>query len=142
MTGLPSVRMLPLHAWPEIDRKLWGAAKDGSYATNLSRAALSTIADGYGRWLAVLIELGRLTIAQRPEDRVTLAAVQDFIARLRAAGNKEVTVVARLCHLGSALRILAPEHSFLWLHPRKLLIQQRPILALIGFGFAYFAGLA
>lgn len=126
MTGLPSLRMLPVHAWPEIDRQLWKAAKDDMYVATLNPAALSAIAEGYGRWLAVLTGLGRLDGAQRPASRVTLATVQDFIVGLRAAGNKNSTVVARLCHLGSALRILEPEHSFLWLHPRKILRLGQP----------------
>lgn len=54
MTGLPSLRMLPVHAWPEIDRQLWKAAKDDTYVATLNPAALSAIAQGYGRWLAVL----------------------------------------------------------------------------------------
>ena len=31
MTGLPSLRMLPIHAWPEIDRQLWKAAQFSQY---------------------------------------------------------------------------------------------------------------
>ena len=75
MTGLPSLRMLPVHAWPEIDRQLWKAAKDDAYVATLNPAALSAIAEGYGRWLAVLTELDRLDGAQRPADRVTLSTV-------------------------------------------------------------------
>ena len=75
MTGLASLRMLPVHAWPEIDRQLWKAAKDDAYVATLNPAALSAIAEGYGRWLAVLTELDRLDGAQRPADRVTLSTV-------------------------------------------------------------------
>lgn len=126
MTLPPSTRMVPVHAWPEIDRRLWAAAQGGEYATSLGPAALSQIVEGYGRWLAVLTELGRLEANQHPADRVTPAAVQDFIATLRAAGNKDRTVVARLCHLGASLRLLAPQRSFVWLHPRKLLRLGQP----------------
>jgi site-specific recombinase XerD len=114
-------RLLPVTAWPEIDRCLWEAAKDGQYVATLSPTALPLIAEGYGRWIAVLAAQGSFDKDRRPADRVTPEAVQTYIAELRKLGNQDTTIRARLSHLGSALRIMEPQRSFVWLHPRKLL---------------------
>jgi site-specific recombinase XerD len=116
--------MAPVEAWPEIDQRLWKEAGSRSYAAGLKPAALPAIAEGYGRWIAALARLGRLDGRLHPADRVTPDAVRAYLAALTAKGNKLSTINARLSQLGSALRILAPHHSFTWLHPRKLLRPQ------------------
>jgi site-specific recombinase XerD len=113
--------MLPVDAWPEIDRRLWEVANDGEYVASLSQATVHVAAAAYGRWISVLTAMRRLDGDLRPADRVTLDAVRAYIAELRTAGNKNSTIVARLQGLGEALRIIEPQRSFTWLHPRKLL---------------------
>lgn len=121
----PAMRKsLPLSAWPERDRCLWEAGLTGSYASSLRPGALPRIAQGYGRWISVLTALGRLDDGLHPADRVTPDAVQAVLAEMRAQGNGPRTLATRLSQLGSALRILAPDRSFTWLHPSKLLRDQ------------------
>lgn len=121
MTSSQAPRLLPVAAWPEIDRRLWEVAQHGEYGESLRPAALLLIAESYGRWISVLVARGCLDKDLHPADRVTLNAVQAYVAELRMVGNKSRTIAVRLSHLGSALRIMAPQSSFMWLHPRKLL---------------------
>jgi len=110
--------------WPDIDRRLWEAAQSGRSSAGIDATAFPAIASGYGRWLSVLTTLGLLDHTQSPAARVTPSAVEAFIAELRRSGNSDKTIGSRLSHLGSALRIMAPQISFTWLHPRKLLADQ------------------
>jgi site-specific recombinase XerD len=88
---------------------------------------LDAIADGYGCWVGVLAELGRLECDVAPAERVTMEAIKNFIEVLRTRGNSVRTIRTRLSQLGLALRILAPQRSFTWMHPRKLLgLDKRP----------------
>ena len=121
MKPLHQPLLLPVDAWPDIDRRLWEAAQDGQHSAGINVAALPAIATGYGRWLSVLAVLGLLDQNPNPGDRVTPSAVQAYIVELRRCGNNDKTIGTRLSHLGSALRIMAPDRSFTWLHPRKLL---------------------
>lgn len=121
MTQLLVRRSLPVTAWPEVDRSLWDAAMDGAYAATLDPATLAPVAEGYGRWISVLMSKGNLIGNAHPADRVTPASVQAYIDALRRMGNKDLTIRARLSQLASALRIVAPQRSFTWLHPSKLL---------------------
>jgi site-specific recombinase XerD len=124
MTALELPRLLPVSTWPDIDRRLWEAAQNERGNAGINATAFPAIASGYGRWLSVLTAIGLLDQGQDPGDRVTPSAVQAFTAELRRCGNGDRTIAARLSHLGSALRIMAPQQSFTWLHPRKLLADQ------------------
>lgn len=140
MKAPPTRRLLPVATWPEIDRRLWEAAASSRYVTDLSRAALPAIVEGYGRWISVLTTLGRLDESLRPRDRVTPDAVGAYLAELRAQGNSPRTITTRLSHLVSALRILEPQHSFTWLHPRQLLRTNDDLTATPKRGDAQWAG--
>ncbi len=114
-------RIVPLGAWPETDRWLWAAGLTSAYATSLKPKMLDAIGDGYGCWLSVLAEHGLLDHRLHPANRVTSGAVSRFIAALHVRGKSTRTAYRRLCQLELALRILAPQSSFTWLHPRTLL---------------------
>ena len=130
MTPLPLPLLLPVSMWPDIDRRLWEAAQNEGISVGIDATAFPAIASGYGRWLSVLTTIGLLDQGQDPGNRVTPSAVQAFIAELRRSGNGDRTIGTRLSHLGSALRIMAPQQSFTWLHPRKLLADQtKPVVA-------------
>ena len=120
MKPLHQPRLLPVDAWPDIDRRLWEAAQDGQHSAGINVAALPAIASGYGRWLSVLAVLGLLDQNPNPGDRVTPSAVKAYIVELRRGGNNDKTIGTRPSHLGSALRIMASDRGFTWLHPRKL----------------------
>ncbi len=114
-------RLLPVAAWPDIDRRLWEAAKAGPYAATLNLGAMPVIAEGYGRWISVMKSQNRLDEDLHPADRVTPESVEAYIDGLLEAGNKRSTILARLSQLITALRMMAPSRSFTWLHPSKLL---------------------
>ena len=124
MKPLHTPRLLAVNAWPNIDGRLREAAKDGRCSAGINATAIPAIVSGYGRWLSALAVLGLLDQNRNPGDRVTPSAVQAYIAELRRCGNNDKTIAARLSHLGSSLRIMAPHQSFTWLHPRKLLAEQ------------------
>jgi site-specific recombinase XerD len=106
---------------------MWNAGLTSTYAMSLKPNMLAAIVDGYGCWLGALAELRRLDQHQQPADRVTADAVSDFLEVLRDRDNSIITIRTRLSQLGLALRILAPQTSFTWLHPRKLLhLGERP----------------
>ena len=121
MSNPPTRRLLPMTAWPELDRKLWQAASKGTYFATLEPPYIQLVVESYGRWLSRLAESDNLDGDMPPADRVTSKSVQTYVESLRNLGNKHSTVVARLCHLKAALQILAPERNYTWLHPRKLL---------------------
>ena len=106
---------------------MWEAGQAGPYATSLKAKMLDAVADGYGCWMSALAGLSRLDHDQPPADRVTADAVNCFIEVLGARRNSISTIRTRLAQLGLALRIPAPQTSFTWLHPRKLLrLAERP----------------
>ncbi len=120
-------RLVPLADWPAIDRTLWEAGLAGAYATGSTAQMLDAIVDGYGCWVGVMAELGQLDGGRQPSERFTPDAVTRFLEVLRTRGNSIRTIRTRLSQLGLALRILAPQTSFTWLHPRKLLrLGERP----------------
>lgn len=128
MSASMSRRLVRRADWPESDRTMWDAGLAGPYAASLTPAMLDAIADGYGSWLGVLTELGRLDIEVAPGDRITGEAITGFIEVLRVRGNSDRTIRTRLSQLTLALRILAPQRSFTWMHPRKVLgLDQRPV---------------
>ena len=127
MCATTSRRIVPRTEWPETDRSLWAAGLAGPYAMGQTPAMLDAIADGHGCWISVLTELGLLDHDQHPADRVTANTVHRFVDMLRTRGNSIRTIHARLSQLGLALRILAPDRSFTWMHPRKLFrVGERP----------------
>ena len=121
MTMAGTRRTLPIARWPDIDRRLWEAAKNSAYVVNQKPTSIAVIADVYGRWIAFLSNGGQLDERTHPVDRVTPARVDDFVDQLRDAGNQNITIEARLLTLAAALRILAPSRVLTWLHPCTVL---------------------
>lgn len=116
--------VLPLAAWPEIDRRLWQAGldpgdglDDPAYAAGLRPATITNARKGYGRWLAVLAAAGQLDPMVTPAERVTRVHATAYLKALRAAGNRIDTIIARFMELRMALRLLQPETDarFGWL---------------------------
>ena len=119
---LPTARrLIALADWPVVDRTPWEVGLVGTYATTLKPKMLDAIIEGYGCWLSALTELGLLDQDQPPAERVTTDAGTSFIEVLGARKNSSRTIRTRLSQFGLTLRILAPQTSFTWLHPRKLL---------------------
>jgi hypothetical protein len=120
---------LPIEAWPEIDRRLWEAGRTSGYLATLKPISISAIAGGYGRWVGFLASLGDLDERTDPADRVTSDLVGNYISALRADGRENAMIKTCLGALGAAMRVMAPDRSFTWLHPWKLLRGQyrRPL---------------
>jgi hypothetical protein len=120
---------LPIKAWPEIDRRLWEAGRTSGYLATQKPTSIAGIVRGYGRWIWFLASRGELDERTDPAGRVTSDRVRNYIHALRACGCKDAAIAPYLGGLGAALRILAPDRSFTWLHPWKLLRGQyrRPV---------------
>ena len=119
-------RILPIADWPETDQRLWAAAQGGSYAATLNPPTVKLAVQGYGRWLSVLAGQDCLDPALHPADRVTPAAVQAYVDRLRKAGNAQATIDGCLGQLAMILRFIAPQRSFTWLHAKRLQGETHP----------------
>jgi hypothetical protein len=120
---------LPIEAWPEIDRRLWEAGRTSGYLATLKPTSIAGIVTRYGRWVWFLASRGDLDERTDPAGRVTSELVGNYIHALRACGYKNAAIEPYLRGLGAALRVLAPERSFTWLHPWNLLRGQyrRPL---------------
>lgn len=129
MSALGSRRLLPVEAWPAIDRRLWNAARGGDYFVTLSPGTARLTAEGYGRWIAVLASQGRLDERTGPADRVTPDSARAYAEALRVAGNNAETIRVRFVQLAAALRIMVPGHSFTWLHASKQFRDRTPASA-------------
>jgi integrase len=111
---------VPIEAWPGIDRRLWEAGRT-SYLATQKPTSIAEIVSGYGRWIWFLASRGDLDERTDPAGRVTSDLVQNYIHAMRGRGYKNTTIESRLLTLGGALRVLAPDRSFTWLHPWNLL---------------------
>jgi integrase len=69
----------------------------------------------YGRLLNILAQAGPIDAEIGPAERVTYEAVAFFFDRLRAAGNCDNTIKARMFHLRTALHLMAPKANFDWI---------------------------
>jgi hypothetical protein len=113
--------------WPAADRALWEAGtarRDGTrlslkfrslYAEQLRQISIDLAWKSYGRFLHILAERGELDPAAGPTDRVTFDAVAVYFDALRAAGNIDNTIKARMFHLRTALHIMTPRQDFGWI---------------------------
>ena len=111
----------PLAYWPQADQEAWAVAtapgdwfeaggKGGAWGA-VTRAG---IIKSYGRWLTWLEHAERLDPAQAPGQRVTLRAVDAFMAALETV-NAPKTVLHRITGLAQAIRAMAPEADWGWL---------------------------
>ena len=121
MSAINVPRLLPVSAWPEIDRRLWmppwWARMSRHSARETSVRPLRAMGDGS-------LSAGLRAASTRLRIRLTGSRPMPcgpISTGCGMSGNKHVTIVARLGQLAAALRIMAPERSFTWLHPRKLL---------------------
>ena len=114
-------RCLPIAKWPEPDRNAWAAShrrgglldEDGP-AASWAAATSDLIARGYGTFLSFLAETGGLHVAARPEERVTRAQIEAYVAYLRKR-NHSSTVAARILQLVRAVAVMSPGLDWAWL---------------------------
>ncbi len=117
-------RMLPYAAWPTLHQELWQAGlspdnrdddDDPPYATRLSVATIRNAAKGWGRFLRTAENQQPGCSFLVPSSLVTPKAVRAFLAAMKAAGNCNNTIAARIWEIRTALRILCPDSPFRWL---------------------------
>jgi integrase len=107
--------------WPEIDRDLWRtgttwdpAAFRKPYAAHLSATMLRNAERGWGRFLAVLAEHGRLDPTVAPAARVGRDTAQLFLDVLRPI-NTANSIKTRFWDLRAALKVMQPAFDTTWI---------------------------
>jgi integrase/recombinase XerD len=112
---------LLLQDWPARDRKCWATAiaegdvLDGrGPASHWAPATKHINIHHYGRWLGYLATTNQLETGQKPDARVTPAAVRSYVKHLQAS-IAPVTVVSTLVGLKVMMKALAPDQEWRWL---------------------------
>ena len=114
-------RSLPVHEWPDADRRAWEEAcrpgsrlKPGGGANYLAQVSRDDFARRYGAFLGFLQRGGRLDLNAAAAAQVTLPNVEVYITDLTAR-VRSVTVWNCIYKLRRAAELLAPTASFSWL---------------------------
>jgi hypothetical protein len=112
---------LPVHDWPDADRRAWEDAcrpgsrlKAGGAASALAQASRNDFAIAYGAFLAFLQRSGRLERHQPAAAQVTKPNVDAYVTDLTARVGS-VTVHIYVYHMRRAAQLLAPRVDFAWL---------------------------
>jgi integrase len=114
-------RSLPIHEWPDADRRAWEDAcrprsrlKPGGTACYLAQVSRDEFARRYGAFLGFLQRNGRLKCHAAAAAQVTLPNVEAYITDLTAR-VRSVTVYNCIYKLRRAAELLAPTANFSWL---------------------------
>jgi len=114
-------RSLPVHEWPEADRRAWEDAcrpgsrlKPGGTASYLAQVSRDDFARRYGAFLGFLLRSGRLDRNAAAAAQVTLLNVEVHITDLTARVGS-VTVWNCIYKLRRAAELMAPTADFSWL---------------------------
>ena len=114
-------RSLPVHEWPDADRRAWEDAcrpgsrlKPGGAASYLAPVSRDDFARRYGAFLGFLQRNGRLERDAAAAAQVTLPNVEAYITDLTAR-VRSVTVYNCIYKLRRAAELLAPTVDFSWL---------------------------
>src|ERR1700704_4877660 len=107
-------RSLPVHEWPDADRRAWEGAcrpgvrlKPGGSASYLAPVSREDFARRYGAFLGFLQRHGRLDRDAAASAQVTLPNVETYITDLTAR-VRSVTVYNCIYKLRRAAQLLAP----------------------------------
>ena len=108
--------------WPPDDRARWEAAfvardlfDEAGAGAHLSPASQRAMAYAYGRWLGFLTRSDQSILMIGLENRVTRERVVGFCESL-AETNSALSIATVLHQFRLALRLLAPETDWHWLH--------------------------
>jgi len=114
--------MLPVHRWPEIDRAVWEVAmrtgdifEDAGPAAHWSEGSKRTVCFGYRRWLGHLALTDPEALELSPRERVSPDIVAAYIELLQSSISP-TGVYDYAKHLYDAIRVIAPEGNWRWLH--------------------------
>lgn len=107
--------------WPVEDQRAWAQAfrfddpfDDRGPAAHWAERSRKTVASGYGRWIAWLMEDESDALTITPADRITPERMRRFIAVLES----EITpngVANYVKHTYDAIRVMAPDRDWSWL---------------------------
>ncbi len=107
---------LPLHDWPEQDRRLWqSATEEGRYfqkagkASHWSEPTKRQVQKGYAKWLWYLHNSGALDRLTLPSERICEDHLRGYLAELERQGLASVTIASRITDLTEALRVMEPK---------------------------------
>jgi len=111
---------LPLERWPVEDQQAWAVAikpggflEDGGPAAHWRPATRCTNIHHYGRWLAFLAKIGRLT-ENRLAERCERSTVLLYIEQLRST-VASTTLASSIVGLAYMLKAMAPAGDWQWL---------------------------
>jgi integrase len=114
-------RSLPVHEWPDADRRAWEDAcqpgarlKPGGAASYLAQVSRDDLARRYGAFLGFLERCGRLERGAAAAAHVTLANVEAYLSDLTTR-VRSVTIWNCVYKLRRAAELLAPSRDFSWL---------------------------
>ena len=114
-------RSLPVHEWPEADRRAWEAAcrpgsrlKPGGAASHLAEVSRDDFARRYGAFLGFLQRSGRLERDVAAAVQVTVVNVEAYISDLTVR-VRSVTVWICIYKLRRAAELIAPTSDVSWL---------------------------
>lgn len=114
---------LKLDDWPEADHAAWqclfaegGLFDDGGPCRDWSEASRKMRAQSYGQWLSFLIRTDSPAIAIDPDQRITVARLQAFIAELDDRNLAKVTVKNHVVNLYVVAKGMAAEADWTWLN--------------------------
>ena len=114
-------RSLPVHEWPDADRRAWEDAcrpgsrlKPGGAASYLAQVSRDDFARRYGAFLGFLQRNGRLERDAAAAAQVTPSNVEAYITDLTGR-VRSVTVWNCIYKLRRAAELLAPTADFSWL---------------------------
>ena len=116
-----SPRSLPIHEWPDADRRSWEVAcrpgtrlKPGGSASYLGLVSRDDFARRYGAFLGFLQRTGRLDRNLEAAAQVTLSNVEAYIVELKGR-VRSVTVYNCIYKLRRAAELLTPDTDYSWL---------------------------
>jgi integrase len=114
-------RSLPVHEWPDADRRAWEDAcrpgarlKPGGAASRLAEVSRDDFVRRYGAFFGFLQRRNRLEPDAGAAAQVIVANVEGYIADLKAR-VRSVTVWNCIYKLRRAAQLLAPTADFSWL---------------------------
>ena len=117
----PKTRSLPIHFWPEADRKAWTAAfrpatrlKHGGVAGHLKPVTRDDHARQYGNFVGFLDRAGLLRLEGLAAVNVTADNVNAYLTEIKGRLGS-VSVHGSICKLRRAAQYIAPDRDFAWL---------------------------
>jgi integrase/recombinase XerD len=119
--------------WPAAERQAWTAAlkkgdifEDSGGASHWRDSTATTVGRSYGHWLKWTAETGVLHADGGVAHVVTPEYVARYVAHLRDTVSSS-TAASRLLHIYMAVKAMAPESDWRWLHDLWKRLERRAV---------------